>query len=408
MDYLKKNKSRNNKQTIIVIGCAGCGNIGDNLILEGFQNTLGNVYDIIPACGNYEDIRPFMGERKYIATPFFKGISISILVQMIPFFIKYLGYLIDTESAVVIGGGSLLHGLTKYNLPFYYLITIIAKIFRKPVFFVGIGVGPLKVKSAKGYLFKIMKLADGVFVREQKDYDLLRQIGYDKVQLSADLAFASSRTDRTIISELKLNPKEYAVMTASAWFKSNNFWNYKKMDFTNNKKKLIISVKQLYSIINKEIVFLPTVAYDFQLGQELKAELKDIPFRVLPVELNSVQMSTIVENAYIVYGMRMHSLIMATIKGVPFVATVYDEKVESFLERVNRKDCIIEFDDIDGEKFDEKIQYVLSNYDYLSKELLSKSEYLRKIVVSDMDKIQNEIHKRLSVNTKIKCRYQKK
>lgn len=391
MGCLKKSKSIKKKK-IIVIGCAGCGNIGDNLILEGILNTLGTIYDIIPACGNYKDIRPFMGERKYIATPFFKGISISILVKMIPFFLMYWGYLISTDSAVVIGGGSLLHGLTKYNLPFYYLITIIAKVFRKPVFFVGIGVGPLKVKSAKRYLLKIMKLADGVFVREQKDYDLLRQIGYDNVQLSADLAFASNRTDANIISELKLIPKEYVVMTASAWFKSDNFWNYKKMDFTNNKKKLIISVKQLYSLINKEIVFLPTVAYDFQLGQELQTELSDIPFRVLPVELNSIQMSTIVENAYMVYGMRMHSLIMATIKGVPFVATIYDEKVESFLERVNRKDCIIEFDDIDGEKFDEKIQYVLSNYGYISKELLFKSEYLKNIIVSDMYKIQNEIH----------------
>lgn len=394
MGYLKRRKSKENREAIVVIGCAGCGNRGDDLILEGIKNTLGLRYRIIPACGEYEDIKAFMGEdAMHIPAPFFRGVSVSVVFNMVPFFGGYIISLLTQAKAVVIGGGSLLHGLTRYNLPFYYLISVIAKALRKPVYYVGVGIGPLKISSSKRYLLKILKLADGVFVREKKDIDLLVELGYDRAHFSADLAFASGRSDTEIMRHLGLKQNEYVVMTASQWFQSDNFWKREEMDFSRERELLVNSVKRLYRLTNKKILFMPTVAYDYELGEELKKSLDDISFEVLPTKLNCIQMSTIIGNAYLVYGMRMHSLIMATRTGIPFVATIYDEKVRSFLDRINRQDCVVAFSDIDTVEFDSQIEYVKNNYERIKSELLISSSNFREIIERDMNLIIQEIRR---------------
>jgi len=383
---------RPNKDTIVVVGCAGCGNRGDDLILEGLNNTIGEKYRLIPSCGNIDDIKSFMGKDvRYIPSRFFEGMTFKAIVGMIPFLVHYV-YEVNHSVAVIIGGGSLLHGLTGYNLPFYSFITIIAKWLKKPIFIVGVGVGPIKVKfGGVKTLKRILKRVEGIYVREKKDYDLLKNIGYDKGILSADLAFASYMIDNAIIKILKLSPKNYIVVTASQWFQSENFWKRNKLDFSEEQSNLIASIKRIHSLINKPIIFVPTVEYDFKLGLQIEQMINAEWFTVLPNEYNCIEIASFIGDSFMVYGMRMHSLIMATRMGIPFLATVYDQKVSSFLERIGREDCIIPFSKINTEEFDQKIRMITDNYEQISLELLKSSNELKKIIDRDMNSIISKL-----------------
>jgi polysaccharide pyruvyl transferase WcaK-like protein len=97
----------------------------------------------------------------------------------------------------------------------------------------------------------------------------------------------------------------------------------------------------------------------------------------------------------VLIGMRLHSLIIATMLGIPFVPISYSEKVKSFLELVGLDDLYIDIEDIDrggfNEKLDDNFSEVWNNRSHYSSLLLKHSDRLRKKVFENAKMVSDLI-----------------
>ncbi len=375
------------KKKLIIIGAYGCGNKGDDAILEGFQNMLGNKYELVPTCGSYGGLSEILdGNDHFISCRMNEGLSKTVLVNLMKFFPIYFRELGKAE-AVIIGGGSLLHDITRYNLPFFFILQMLARIRRKKVMYVGVGAGPIQTNAGKKLAKHYLNKSNGVFIREVADYALLSDIGVQNIFLSADMAF-SVTTDLSvadsILEKLRVEKKEYIVVTACQWFRSDNFWERDCMDFSSDRKKLAVGIKKLITIYRKKVLFLPTVFHDYELGKQLENDLKTSEFIVVDHRYNCKIMASIVANSWLVFGMRMHSIIFAIRSGIPFVATVYDNKVRHLLERVKMLDYACEFDKVGTKEFEEILEKSADSYDDVVEHLKVQAESLGNVVSSNM------------------------
>lgn len=382
------------KKKIIVVGAYGCGNKGDDAILDGIYQVFGADYEIIPTCGNYGHLEDFLtSNTKVLSCRMDEGFNCSVMWNLIRFFPQYYRTLKNVE-AVFIGGGSLIHDLTKYNLPFFVIVEILAKLRHKKVFFVGVGAGPLNTQKGRMLAKKWLNKSEGVVVRDPFDYHLLKGIGVTNVTLSADMAFAGATNNvdvSELLAKLEVVPEEYIVVTGCQWFTSKNFWDWNKMDFHNEKEKFAGALRRLIALTGKKILFLPIVFHDFSLGIELQEKLCDNRFIVAEHYYHCREMAAIVEHSFFVFGMRMHSLIFAIRCGKPFAATVYDDKVRHLLERVGMEPYIIEFDDIDSKLFEDKIRSVVEDYDKISVHLSEWAVEFKNSVKLSAQKLNQKI-----------------
>lgn len=382
------------KKKIIIIGAYGCGNKGDDAILDGMYNVFGKDFEIIPTCGRYGHLEDLLGAKiETLSCYMNEGTNFSVLWNLLKFFPRYYRMLKDV-SAVIIGGGSLLHDLTKYNLPFFVILQKLAQLRNKKVFYIGVGAGPLNTQKGRLLAKKWLNKSDGIFIRECYDYNLLKDIGVSNVILSADMAFAGTMGTVKVsylLNKLNLISGEYIVVTACQWFTSKNFWNRESMDFGKEKKQLADAIQHLIVITGKKVVFLPTVFHDYSLGMELQKTIHNGRFIVIDHNYNCREMAAIIEQSYFVFGMRMHSLIFAIRCGKPFLATVYDDKVKHLLERIEMDDYMVEFDDINSKLFDSKVYDLIKDYDKICTHLSKKSSEFRNIVIRLDGRLKQEL-----------------
>ena len=115
---------------IFVIGSYGCGNRGDDAILQSICEQFPQA-QISATCGSYEKISSFL-PVKDVSCRLNEGFSLSVLLSMLK---DSFGMFKEVFCCDVLmfGGGSLIHDLTPYNLPFMYLFKTLAKIFHKKV-----------------------------------------------------------------------------------------------------------------------------------------------------------------------------------------------------------------------------------------------------------------------------------
>ncbi|MDF2881850.1 MAG: polysaccharide pyruvyl transferase CsaB [Clostridiaceae bacterium] len=321
-------------KTIFVIGAYGCGNRGDDAILQSITEQFSN-YKIYATCGRYEDIGKVLPVEA-IPCRMNEGISISVITSMLKDYVKMIKKIISCDF-LFFGGGSLIHDLNIFNLPFMFSLHFIAILFHKKVFYFNIGVGPIESKLGKMLVKKFFKRASGVYVRDKRGMDICKELNIDNVKLTCDAAFLTiekNPCNNKILKEIGLLKDDYICVTASQWFKSTNFWKKDKIDFSNDIEKLAKYIILLYKKTNKKIVFVPTVYHDYILAEKLFPLLNQgkCDYQIIPKEYNCMEMAEIIENSYLLFGIRMHSIIFAARQCVPFMCLIYDEKVNQLLE----------------------------------------------------------------------------
>lgn len=366
------------KKKAILIGAYGCGNKGDDAILEGIISSLAERYDFTVVTGNYGGI-----EQKFnvetIKCRMNEGISVAVIANLLFFFPQYIVQCIKSDC-VLIGGGSLLHDITRYNLLFFALLQKIAQLFGKKVIYIGVGAGPISTDLGKWICKNIVGKSEKVFIRDMPDYKLLTDIGMTNVELIADMAFTVDTDEifaKDVLETYGLTRKKYIAMTACEWFKSDNFWNKENMNFNEQKAKLAEVIIQIQSIANLPIVFLPTVFHDYKLAKELQNMITTGQFIVLPHTYDCSQMAAVVAESKFLFGIRMHSLIFAIRAGVPFLTSIYDKKVESLVKRCDMDKYAFDFEKVSETEIRQLVVDILQNSEDVSVALKKKAMELK-------------------------------
>ena len=364
---------------IFVIGSYGCGNRGDDAILQSICEQFPQA-KISATCGSYERVSSFL-PVKDVPCRLNEGFSFSVLLSMLKdsFIMLKEVWCCDT---LMFGGGSLVHDLTPYNLPFLYLWQTMAMIFRKKVCYYCMGVGPLQKKWSRKLSRFYLKKADDIFVRDFRGIEICDALGV-KAQLVTDAAFGVKKKNACggeTLRAMQVKEKEYICVTACQWFESSNFWKKDQMNFSEQEHNLAVCIRELSKIKKKKILFVPTVFHDASVGERLQEKLPDVVFQIVPEHWNCKQMAEIIENSYLLFGMRMHSIIFAARQKVPFIALLYDQKVLELLKLLGMEKYGIKMGNMNPENVRITAESVLEHYNEIEALLCKKGDCLEQEV----------------------------
>lgn len=377
------------KKRMFVMGAYGCGNRGDDAILQSICELFPD-WEICAANGKTCDVSDFLPVST-VRCRLNEGFSVSVLFSMMKDAFHIMRAIAKAD-ALIFGGGSLIHDLTPYNLPFLYFWHVYAKMLCKKVFYFSMGIGPLKTPLGQWLSRKLLCRADGLFVRDFRGLELCRQLGIHHAVLSADAAFAVTRKDqcqKSSLKELGLAEKGYFCVTASQWFQSSNFWKKDSMDFSSEVDNFAQCIAEAAERLRQPAVFVPTVMHDYSLGLELKRRMPELDLHLVPAELNCKAMAEIIENSSFLLGVRMHSIIFAARQSVPFLALVYDEKVNQLLRVLEMEKYSLPLEAATPEKVSRCLDAVLENQGEIAELLSQKSLALRNEVLRSREIVES-------------------
>ena len=220
---------------MVIAGAYGCGNTGDDAILAGLLKKYpSEKWDITAFSADPEQTERYFCV-KTVKQKLNVGFSLGLLREFE--FVKMIKAIKDADI-LLIGGGALIHDLRIYNLPYFFLLHALARVFCKKVIYFGIGVGPLSTRFGKWLCRHMFPKANHVSVRDQEGKIWLEKAGVKtEIFVSADPAFSLSDEDvdpvevQNVFLEENI-PNSFIGTTVCGLFKSEDFWKRHHVDLT--------------------------------------------------------------------------------------------------------------------------------------------------------------------------------
>ncbi len=375
---------------VFIIGFYGCCNTGDEAVLAGILESLkktGRLFKARVLSADPEHTRQ---------THHIKGVKQSLnqggIIRIL--FFEWFGILksIFWAKIILLGGGSLIHDLRFYNLPVLLSTCFFAKLLGKKVALYGCGVGPVETKLGKWCCRHLLNKFDLLTVRDERGIEWLRDAGVKKrVIQTVDPAFALSDKKSPLSFDQLLSKedipldKKFIGITISGWFRSDNFWQKDKLHFSREIKDMLKIMNETIKKYDKDLIFLTTVfPADLKMALELKQKC-DFPKRVWVVEkeYDPVSTANIFKKLDFLIGMRLHSLIFATMTEVPFCTMVYDQKVKNFLKITDMSQYSVSLKNFNPENFLEIIEKTYQNKIEIKKNLYNIAQEFKGVALEN-------------------------
>lgn len=300
------------KKKIVLSGYYGFENLGDEAILNYLVEFL-----------KQNDVEPFVLSANPKRTELVHGVKSVKRTDL-----QSVKRVMQESDGLISGGGSLLQDKTsKKSLLYYLLIMLLAKVYRKPFYFYGQGVGPIAAKTMKWSTNLILNLATSISVRDSSSKELLQ-------------------------NDIKLQKKDISVIHDPVLFypksDENNFLLTESEQSFLDKKPVFLSLrpsegdgvvveqirKYLTHLSEKNIPVIsfglhPTQDNDFT--KRIMDDFDNCLFIERMIDLNTA--SYIFRKSSVVVGMRLHSLILAASQHTPFIGISYDPKIDAFMRK---------------------------------------------------------------------------
>lgn len=337
------------RKQLFIFGAYGCGNKGDDAILQAISNHFSDC-DLVATTGAYEDIASVL-PVKSVRCRLNEGFSIPLLFYMVCDSIRIFQKLAQSD-ALLFGGGSLIHDLSPYNLPFMFLWHRLARILRKRVYYVCIGIGPVQTHRGKKQCGKWLNLATGLFPRDLRGAEICRTVGATRYLRVCDAALTYTECFAEadeLLRQFCLKKGEYICVTASNWLDNENY--YKKDQNDKKAEDTIAGLAESLRALKRKLgytytlVFIPSEARDVEIGSILRDKLAG-EMICLPTSMDCAQVAGVVENSHIIVGMRMHPMIFALRQGIPVIPIAYDKKIIELMKLFGLSDNVILLEEI--------------------------------------------------------------
>lgn len=233
---------------------------------------------------------------------------------------------------LISGGGSLLQDVTGFKSLMYYLGVIwAARLMGKPVIFYAQGIGPVNSSWGQALVALAASRAALVTVRDEESRQDLLNMGVEKtVIVTADPVLGISpekipaAPGRGILEAAGVDPGRGRLVGISVRPWPGKHW-----------PQILARVADELAHQGLQVVFLPMQhPADLEISNEV-AGMMTARSRVLRQRCTVPEMLSVIGNLDFLVGMRLHSLIMAAVLGVPPVGIAYDPKVTRFLARLH-------------------------------------------------------------------------
>jgi polysaccharide pyruvyl transferase WcaK-like protein len=235
------------------------------------------------------------------------------------------------------GGGSVIKelyatvGRNRYATLFMILfIVFFARLIaRKPVIMSNVGVGPIHTSFGMFMAKIILSMATFVSVRDQKSFDTCQKVGINqkKLLLVPDAVFVNRIENISNGTPIQDGNNTALKIALNLNYNIENPDNWET--FLANLAAALNHIGQIYDL---EIHALPMQTRfnpqnDLQTLKSFRKQIPDLP--VIFHEPSSAQdVARIISQCDLVLAERLHALVLASILRTPFVALIYDVKVE--------------------------------------------------------------------------------
>ena len=313
---------------VFIIGYYGSDNIGDEVLLS---QTIRMIKKIRPNA----EIRSL----SYCAAKTKELHGIGTVGRN-----KYVEILkaIRDANIIVGGGGSMLQNVTSNRSLLYYLALLkLSTLLKKKVILLGNGFGPVKGDICRNMARSVLNGIDAFVARDSDTVENLKDLGVTtEIKLAADLSYYGYEPSDT------QNSKK-VVLNVRPW--KNNEPIIEEM--TKFVKKLAQN--------GYEVEFLSMQRDKDEKLKELIEERSGISIKLIP---NTVDGFLNDSGSYCcLLGMRLHALIWAGLKDLPFVGIEYDPKIESYVYSAGQLSAG-GVDDIDAERLWNDFSELMDNF----------------------------------------------
>lgn len=281
-------------KNIFIIGYYGSDNLGDELLLKETLKLIKPYVDV--ACIKVLSYHVDQTERIHGV----KGISRNRPI-------KIFKAIVDADI-IIGGGGSMLQNVTSNRSLMYYLSLInFGMLLKKKVVLLGNGIGPIKGTFQTGLVKRTLSRIDYLHLRDKDSYDWMEGDQKEHIHLGHDLALENASQE----GDVKRNN---VIINLRMWK----------------------SVEALQAVVKPFIRYIEKKGYtvtclSMQDGNDDKAMAalgKVSSFDTLEALEEEVRTSRFA------IAMRLHTLILCSNYGVPFIGLSYDPKVSTFCRQM--------------------------------------------------------------------------
>ncbi len=321
-------------QRIFITGYYGFGNTGDEAILAAM-------------IAHLRELRPDLQITATSATP--EATATAFPIDTILWCDTYaMLNAVQAADLVVIGGGGIFHDYfginpeafltdNQWGINFYTAPAAMAVLFDKPVMLYAIGVGPLFSDDAKKFTKFACDVAARITVRDVGSRTILESLGVhpERVMVTADPAFglplekSPAGIDRLI--GLKIERPLIAVALRP--------WNV-RIDPTFWEREAAAGLDLFLDRHPGTVCFVPfqrlksLAEDDLRIAQRVQALMKHKDrTAILLDELSPRELVSVLGECDLVVGMRLHSMVLGMLSGIPVLALSYDEKIDQVMGR---------------------------------------------------------------------------
>ena len=359
----------NRIKKIVICGNYGATNLGDEAILDGIIRILKSSHpdaDLTVLSANPEGTRSLHKINSVHLFPsgfrtFFRGIFQGTIGRTIN--------TIKNSDLFILGGGGLFTDEKFMAVIIWAIQARIARFYGVPVFCLGQSVGPLNTLAGRRITQSVYLKTVGSTVRDRQSLDLLSKLGINNSTELSDPAFMLSSNEPVDIKD-----ESYVVISVRPWIRNNEVLSENLASFIvwlwreKGLKSLLVPLQiEKDNDLGCMNTILERAGYIVENNGESTADFVEI----FEYTADTNRIIELMSEAKVVIGMRLHSLILATIAQCPFIGISYSDKVMNFGERVGMKDYILDLNMDMGEdglsKLEEKYEKMIKDEEIESK-----------------------------------------
>ncbi len=335
---------------VLLLGSYGQSNLGDDLLMWNYLELLkSRGFDEIYVNANTTEYIPEPVKKAYPDLHFINTYETSAL--------RYVR-LIRQVDCIVYGGGTLYKelysstGRSKYSVIVRMMaFNVLARILGTKLFHLNIGIGSLKTMTGRLISKIAIRSSTMTIFRDQKSYNYARltlRIPENKIMKSTDGLFLDHVWEKPWSkATLKVDRKKYKHVVGINVLSDIPDW-VDRAAYIKTMQEFVIELLDQ----GNYVVFVPfqhafNPRNDLWFTHELFDELlkNRTGYEILD-EVPIDKVSSYMQQCDVFVGMRFHSLLLATVNKLPFLAVAYDTKCWRFVEE-NNYPFAIELEKID-------------------------------------------------------------
>ncbi len=351
---------------VVISGFYGFHNIGDEAILETLTQQLRNLDSEIQITVLSHNPEETMSKFDVIAVKRNDIIKVFSAIRK--------------ADILLSGGGSLLQDDTSARSIHYYLSIIrMGLFFKKHVFCISNGIGPIIRESNKKQVAKVLNKVRHTTVRDFNSQKLLLDIGVkpEKVSVSADMVIAMTMQTPAIGMEIinKVGIKDRKRKLLGIAIRQKDFRNSERRD------QLIEFANRLSE--NYSVLFIPFYyKNDTKIYDDIHKFVHDHVY-FINEKYNTDEFMSLLENLDILIGSRLHSLIFSLVAEVPFIGISYDPKIENFMDMIEMQP-VCSMNNFDPDKLIQAVIELDTDYIERKKAIIEAKRSLKKrLLIND-------------------------